>query len=246
MARQYPDHSSINATRLGHKVPRWYAASALSANWWASACSMTSRWWSVVTSSQSRKVERKPCWVNPEWFILFKTANSDISDSCPPRGAGNTRLLSLTCGKSFNRANSSIRQQDLLFSTHHPPEITYSIFSGGQMEGSCFHVFYDQFATLIKALFLKLWSGKSQQKQEVQIQKKVRLNGLFYAAFYAVQNQKFVVTNWFCIKYGGEGGIDSLRSPLRGSPLTACAVCPTGCASCRTPVGGSHPPLRRI
>ena len=38
------------------------------------------------------------------------------------------------------------------------------------------------------------------------------------------------------------GGIDSLRSPLRGSPLTAFAVCPTGCASCRTPVGGSHPP----
>ncbi len=44
------------------------------------------------------------------------------------------------------------------------------------------------------------------------------------------------------LEYGGEGGIDSLRSPLRGSPLTACAVCPTGCASCRTPVGGSHPP----
>ena len=44
------------------------------------------------------------------------------------------------------------------------------------------------------------------------------------------------------LEYGGEGGIDSLRSPLRGSPLTAFAVCPTGCASCRTPVGGSHPP----
>ncbi len=44
------------------------------------------------------------------------------------------------------------------------------------------------------------------------------------------------------LEYGGEGGIDSLRSPLRGSPLTACAVCPTGVASCRTPVGGSHPP----
>ncbi len=48
------------------------------------------------------------------------------------------------------------------------------------------------------------------------------------------------------LEYGGEGGIDSLRSPLRGSPLTAFAVCPTGCASCRTPVGGSHPPVRRI
>ncbi len=44
------------------------------------------------------------------------------------------------------------------------------------------------------------------------------------------------------LEYGGEGGIDSLRSPLRGSPLTACAVCPTGVASCRTPVWGSHPP----
>ncbi len=44
------------------------------------------------------------------------------------------------------------------------------------------------------------------------------------------------------LEYGGEGGIDSLRSPLRGSLLTAFAVCPTGCASCRTPVGGSHPP----
>ncbi len=38
------------------------------------------------------------------------------------------------------------------------------------------------------------------------------------------------------------GGIDSLCSPLRGSPFAAHPVCPTGCASCRTPVGGSHPP----
>jgi len=48
------------------------------------------------------------------------------------------------------------------------------------------------------------------------------------------------------LEYGGEGGIDSLCSPLRGSPLTAFAVCPTGSAICRTPVGGSHPPQRRI
>ena len=27
-----------------------------------------------------------------------------------------------------------------------------------------------------------------------------------------------------------------------GSPLTVFVVCPTGCASCRTPVGASHPP----
>ena len=36
------------------------------------------------------------------------------------------------------------------------------------------------------------------------------------------------------------GGIDSLRSPYGQPGLRP--VCPTGCASCRTPVGGSHPP----
>ncbi|SSG95114.1 Uncharacterised protein [Klebsiella pneumoniae] len=60
------------------------------------------------------------------------------------------------------------------------------------------------------------------------------------------KRKKPVLAYELFLKYGGEGGIDSLRSPLRGSPLTACAVCPTGCASCRTPVGGSHPPLWRI
>ncbi len=44
------------------------------------------------------------------------------------------------------------------------------------------------------------------------------------------------------LEYGGEGGIVSLRSPLRGSPLTAFAVCPTGCASCRTRSGVLIPP----
>ncbi len=58
----------------------------------------------------------------------------------------------------------------------------------------------------------------------------------------AACEKKPVLAYELFLKYGGEGGIDSLRSPLRGSPLTACAVCPTGCASCRTPVGGSHPP----
>ena len=43
------------------------------------------------------------------------------------------------------------------------------------------------------------------------------------------------------LKYGGEGGIDSLRSPY-GQPARRLAVCPTGDASCRTPVGASHPP----
>ena len=58
----------------------------------------------------------------------------------------------------------------------------------------------------------------------------------------ATCEKKPVLAYELFLKYGGEGGIDSLRSPLRGSPLTAFAVCPTGCASCRTPVGTSHPP----
>ena len=60
----------------------------------------------------------------------------------------------------------------------------------------------------------------------------------------ATCEKKPVLSYELFLKYGGEGGIDSLRSPLRGSPLTACTVCPTGVASCRTPVGGSHPPRR--
>ena len=59
-----------------------------------------------------------------------------------------------------------------------------------------------------------------------------------------MRKKKPVLAYELFLKYGGEGGIDSLRSPLRGSPLTACAVCPTGVASCRTLVGGSHPPQR--
>ncbi|SWV22275.1 Uncharacterised protein [Klebsiella pneumoniae] len=68
------------------------------------------------------------------------------------------------------------------------------------------------------------------------------------------------------LKYGGEGGLTRFArrysahpwaSPLRGQrrrcsktlpaflsgqPARRLAVCPTGVASCRTPVGGSHPP----
>ncbi|CAM8545422.1 hypothetical protein KLQUMA228M_23755 [Klebsiella quasipneumoniae subsp. quasipneumoniae] len=68
------------------------------------------------------------------------------------------------------------------------------------------------------------------------------------------------------LEYGGEGGLTRFArrysahpwaSPLRGQrkrcsktlpaflsgqPARRLAVCPTGVASCRTPVGGSHPP----
>ena len=69
-----------------------------------------------------------------------------------------------------------------------------------------------------------------------------RSGGLIPPGGCHMRKKKPVLAYELFLKYGGEGGIDSLRSPLRGSPLTACAVCPTGCASCRTPVGGSHPP----
>ncbi len=60
----------------------------------------------------------------------------------------------------------------------------------------------------------------------------------------ATCEKKPVLAYELFLKYGGEG-IDSLRSPPAGSPLTVCAVCPTGVASCRTPVGVLIP-RRRI
>ncbi len=58
----------------------------------------------------------------------------------------------------------------------------------------------------------------------------------------AACEKKPVLAYELFLKYGGEGGLTRFARPCGGSPLTACAVCPTGCASCRTPVGGSHPP----
>ncbi len=58
-----------------------------------------------------------------------------------------------------------------------------------------------------------------------------------------MRKKKPVLAYELYLKYGGEGGIDSLCSPLRGSPFAALPVCPAGCASSRTPVGASHPPV---
>jgi len=45
------------------------------------------------------------------------------------------------------------------------------------------------------------------------------------------------------LEYGGEGGIDSLCSPLRGGPLTTFAVCQTGFRQLSNPGRGfSSPP----
>ncbi len=64
----------------------------------------------------------------------------------------------------------------------------------------------------------------------------------FARPFGSYVKKKPVLSYELFLEYGGEGGIDSLRSPFGQSPRKL-VVCPTGCASCRTPVGGSHPPL---
>ncbi len=53
--------------------------------------------------------------------------------------------------------------------------------------------------------------------------------------------KKLALSYELFFEYGGEGGLTRFARPA-GSPLTVFVVCPTGCASCRTPVGASHPP----
>ncbi|SQC43859.1 Uncharacterised protein [Klebsiella pneumoniae] len=49
------------------------------------------------------------------------------------------------------------------------------------------------------------------------------------------------------LKYGGEGGIDSLRSPLRGSPLAGSPVCPNWLRQLSNPRSGVLiPPAENI
>jgi len=56
----------------------------------------------------------------------------------------------------------------------------------------------------------------------------------------AICKKKPVLAYELFLKYGGEGGIDSLRSPCGRHGLRPFR--PTGWARCRTPVGDSHPP----
>ena len=49
----------------------------------------------------------------------------------------------------------------------------------------------------------------------------------------------------FSLNMTVRGGLTRFARPA-GSPLTVFVVCPTGCASCRTPVGASHPPWSAI
>ncbi len=66
-------------------------------------------------------------------------------------------------------------------------------------------------------------------------------SGLLIPPVCAIHEKKARTLYELFFKYGGEGGIDSLRSPS-GSPLTAFTVCPTGCRQLSNPVGASHPP----
>ncbi|MCF1803537.1 hypothetical protein L1K69_07060 [Salmonella enterica subsp. enterica serovar Anatum] len=77
------------------------------------------------------------------------------------------------------------------------PRDTYANFSKAFQVGEwgCFYTIFSEFGVATKGPKTNLSSGKSQQKQEVQIQKKARLHELLYAAFYAGQNQICIVTN---------------------------------------------------
>ncbi len=65
--------------------------------------------------------------------------------------------------------------------------------------------------------------------------------GASHPPWCAICEKKLALSYELFLKYGGEGGLTRFARPA-GSPLTAFAVCPTVCASCRTPVGASHPP----
>lgn len=61
------------------------------------------------------------------------------------------------------------------------------------MRVGLFYTIYSKFGIATKGPKTNLSSGKSQQKQEVQMQKKARLHELLYAAFYAGKNPKRIV-----------------------------------------------------
>ncbi len=57
-----------------------------------------------------------------------------------------------------------------------------------------------------------------------------------------VKKSPYIRTSSF-LNMAVRGGLTRCARPS-GSPFAARPVCPTGCASCRTPVGCSHPPCR--
>ncbi len=69
--------------------------------------------------------------------------------------------------------------------------------------------------------FKKLSREKHRKIAEFRC-KKSRLHELLYAAFYAGKNQFYVVRDWFCIKYGGKGGLTRCARPF-GAARSLCA-----------------------
>ncbi len=57
----------------------------------------------------------------------------------------------------------------------------------------------------------------------------------------AICEKKPILSYGLFLKYGGEGGIDSLRSPC-GQPVRCASGLSNGLRPLSTPVGGSHPP----
>ncbi len=58
---------------------------------------------------------------------------------------------------------------------------------------------------------------------------------------WAICEKKTVLSYALFLKDGGEGGIDSLRSPC-GQPVRCASGLSNGLRPLSTPVGGSHPP----
>ncbi|HAK1706604.1 TPA: hypothetical protein H1R09_003238 [Salmonella enterica] len=102
-------------------------------------------------------------------------------------------MLSFKRGKPSNKATAASGRGTRCFLL---PRDTYANFSKAFQVGEwgCFYTIYSNFPIAAKDPKTNLSSGKSQQKQQVKIQK-ARLHELLYAAFYAGQNQICIVTN---------------------------------------------------
>ncbi|EJV0199085.1 hypothetical protein N7073_001590 [Salmonella enterica] len=100
-------------------------------------------------------------------------------------------MLSFKRGKPSNKATAASGRGTRCFLL---PRDTYANFSKAFQVGEwgCFFTIYSNFPIAAKGPKINLSSEKSQQKQEVKMQK-VRLHELLYAVFYAGQNQYYVV-----------------------------------------------------
>jgi len=113
----------------------------------------------VRSLAQSRKVDRKP-WGTAATFIRRTTAESVISDSAPPRGAGNRRSVPVMRESSFKRATTGIDNGTLcsrpIFIRFPGTAQTAAFRGGGVTFGSLFTP-YNQFAWWNKYQINPIW-----------------------------------------------------------------------------------------